>query len=798
MKHRFHLRFVSPLGRILSALALAAGPAARGADPGPVAAPAAAVTPQPAFAGSSSCRECHERFYGLWSTSHHGLAMQPFTDELARTKLAPQPDPLVIGAYRYQADPAAGVVHEDGPAGKKTYRIMHTLGGKNVYYFLTPLERGRLQVLPVSYDVNRKVWFDTAGSAVRHFGGMAPDTPLSWLDPAYTFNTSCYSCHVSQLARNYDPATDTYRTTWGEPGINCETCHGPSAEHVRAARALPPGQPMMDAKLIVTKTMTCDQTNAMCASCHAKLAPLTADFTPGARLFDHFLLNTLEDPDFYPDGRDLGENFTETTWRLSPCQSSGRIDCVDCHTSSGRYKFRQGDPNAACLPCHEARVSTVAAHSRHTAGSPGARCIACHMPMTEFGRMRRTDHSMRPPAPAATIAFGSPNACNLCHADKDAPWADGQVRQWHEQDYQAPILRRGNLIAAARRADWTKLPDMVEYLLDPKREEIWSTSLLRLLRNCPDAAKRPAIQACLNDRSPLVRAAAVEALGDSPQPGTMEQLLVATRDEFRLVRTRAAVALAAAPREALAPADLRSLDAATGEYLASLRTRPDDWASHYNLGNFYLDRQDPARAVEAFSAAVHFQPQSLPSLVNGAMAHASLGQYDQAEARLRQALALEPANAAVNLNLALLLAELGRLPEAETAFRLALKADPRSAVAAYNLGVLLAPEHPDESLQLIRQAVTLRPQDSRYVYTLAFYLNQTGRAGEAIPVLQSLLQQPVESPEAYGLLGRIYERQQMPAAAAEVYRSAADNRRLPEDTRLQFQRRARALAPPPK
>ena len=31
------------------------------------------------------------------------------------------------------------------------------------------MERGRLQVLPVAYDVNRKEWFDTAGSAMRHF-----------------------------------------------------------------------------------------------------------------------------------------------------------------------------------------------------------------------------------------------------------------------------------------------------------------------------------------------------------------------------------------------------------------------------------------------------------------------------------------------------------------------------------------------------------------------------------------------------------------------------------------------------
>ena len=31
---------------------------------------------------------------------------------------------------------------------------------------------------------------------------------------------------------------------------------------------------------------------------------------------------------------------------------------------------------------------------------------------------------MLPPTPAATIAFRSPNACNLCHKDKDAAWAD--------------------------------------------------------------------------------------------------------------------------------------------------------------------------------------------------------------------------------------------------------------------------------------------------------------------------------------------------------------------------------------
>ena len=65
------------------------------------------------------------------------------------------------------------------------------------------------------------------------------------------------------------------------------------------------------------------------------------------------------------------------------------------------------------------------------------------MPETTFARMRRHDHTLLPPAPAATLAFGSPNACNLCHKDQDARWADGWVRKWYPRDYQAPSWRGG-------------------------------------------------------------------------------------------------------------------------------------------------------------------------------------------------------------------------------------------------------------------------------------------------------------------------------------------------------------------
>jgi|GEM_PF-4776891 hypothetical protein len=189
-------------------------------------------------------------------------------------------------------------------------------------------------------------------------------------------------------------------------------------------QAAPKGQLPPDLKIVSVKKFTPEQHNASCGSCHAKVSPLTTAFPPGDRFFDLFDLVALENPDYYPDGRDLGGNYTYTTWLMSPCVKSGKLDCIKCHTSSDRYRFKdEAKANEACLPCHAERVAKAAEHIHHPADKPGipTKCISCHMPMTAFARMNRSDHSMLPPAPAATLHFGSPNACNLCHKDKDAP-----------------------------------------------------------------------------------------------------------------------------------------------------------------------------------------------------------------------------------------------------------------------------------------------------------------------------------------------------------------------------------------
>jgi Tfp pilus assembly protein PilF len=663
--------------------------------------------------------------------------MQPYTSDLAKAKLTPHTAEVLAGKYRFLADLQKGVVTEHGPEGEKSYPMVQTMGGKNVFYFLTPLERGLLQVLPVAYDVRRQEWFDTTASAMRHFGDRR-DEALYWKDRPLTFNTSCFSCHVSQLSKNYDLKSDSYHTTWAEPGINCETCHGPSAGHVQLFRDLPTNQPApADIRLIVVRKMTTEQRNATCAPCHAKMSPVTMNFAPGDRYFDHFDLAGFEDADFYPDGRDLGENYTYTQWRLSPCAKSGQLDCIHCHTSSGRYRFKDSaTPNEACLPCHAKTVQDAPAHTHHKAGTAGNECISCHMPMTEFARMRRSDHSMRPPTPATTLIYNSPNACNLCHTNNDAGWAYKLVREWRKRDYQKPVLERAALISAARKQDWKKLPDILAYLSSPSREEIHTASLVRLLANCPSDDKWPVLRKLITDPSPLVRGSVAQALGERPDQANTAALAKAIGDDYRLVRVRAATALANVPEDRLPEDQRRQVRSAMVELVDSMRSRPDDMASHYNLANFYMARGQAPEAVTEFETATRLVPDAMPPYVNVALAYNALGQNDKAEASLRHALSLDATNSAANLNLGMLLAEVGKMAEAERAFRTAFKADPKSAQAAYNLGILLAKDQPKEALTWSRRAAELRPENPQYGYTYAFYLYHAGQLEEALKAIR--------------------------------------------------------------
>jgi len=61
------------------------------------------------------------------------------------------------------------------------------------------------------------------------------------------------------------------------------------------------------------------------------------------------------------------------------------------------------------------------------------------------------------------------------------------------------------------------------------------------------------------------------------------------------------------------------------------------------------------------------------------------------------------------------------------------------AQAAYNLCIMLAKDRIDEAIGFCRKASEIRPDDPKYAYTLAFFLDRKGETDEAVKTLNALL-----------------------------------------------------------
>lgn len=92
-------------------------------------------------------------------------------------------------------------------------------------------------------------------------------------------------------------------------------------------------------------------------------------------------------------------------------------------------------------------------------------------------------------------------------------------------------------------------------------------------------------------------------------------------------------------------------DAAVAYLQTALRSRPDYFDAHYNLGTALAMQNDFAAAVEEFRAAVRLNPQDANAEANLGAALAELGNWKEARAHLEKALAIDPtlANARDNL-----------------------------------------------------------------------------------------------------------------------------------------------------
>jgi len=152
---------------------------------------------------------------------------------------------------------------DDVAGAPAEFEIIYTFGWAPLQQYMVAFPGGRLQCLPVAWDVYSKRWFSlNPDQQIR-----ASDW-LHWTRPAQNWNTMSSQCHSTGVQKRYDPATDSYRTTWAEISVGCEACHGPGSQHVEWGRKPAIGRPQISNAALTVKTASMQQHDLvnLCAS----------------------------------------------------------------------------------------------------------------------------------------------------------------------------------------------------------------------------------------------------------------------------------------------------------------------------------------------------------------------------------------------------------------------------------------------------------------------------------------------------------------------------------------------------
>jgi tetratricopeptide (TPR) repeat protein len=719
------------------------------------------------YVGRQSCVQCHQAEAKLWSGSHHDLAMDVANRE---TVLANFDDQILehhgVSSRMFQKE-GKYFVHTDGPDGKLAdFEVKYVFGVTPLQQYMVEFDRpadmpaneiSRVQVLRETWDTRRKKWFYQNPPDVQE--KLEPDDELHWTGVTQRWNTSCADCHSTNLQKNFDLASRSYHTTFLEIDVSCETCHGPGSLHVQLAKS---PSLFWDRKRGYALAKLKGESNLAeieaCAPCHSVRSPIHGNYAAGERLHDFYATQLLRDQIYHPDGQILGEDYEYGSFTQSKMFHKN-VRCSDCHNPHSLQLKHKG--NQLCTSCHIAHPAgkyDSPAHHNHKAGSKGASCMECHMPATTYMDVDpRRDHSLRIPRPDLSIKLGTPNACVGCHiADSKlsieqkpispSPNRPAEYADWLREAEQGKTaikdeLDRLNHWADAAADKWygakrKKEPHFAETLLAARtmRPEA-QRKLIDLLGNgnqpaiarataamelAPYVDPEPgyaadailALREALADKSPEVRAAAIDGLQNGPPEEVHRLLIPLLGDSVRLVRYRAAQALSMFPRDQFLSADHRALQAVLDEMEAV--SLSDDRAGLHLMKGSLAERQ---------------------------------GRFQQAGEEYELAIELEQTMFGPRGNLAALLDQLQQPAEAARwrqeeldVMERDIRRGPQIAQLQSRVGLLrhLHGWHKEAESALLT-AMLLEPRNPATLEYLAIYYSDTGRAREALPLVERLL-----------------------------------------------------------
>jgi len=725
------------------------------------------------YVGSKKCEECHKTEYEQWKKSDHAHSMSYASDSTVRGDFNNKTIDADGFLTRFYKKDGKLFVHTKGPGGKMgDFQVAYTFGYKPLQQYLIPFKKGRLQCLPFAWDTQRKRWYSLRDSLYKG-QQIKPDDWLYWTNNGQNWNGMCADCHSTNLKKNYNPVNHTFHTTWSEINVGCEACHGPGSKHVEWAALPEMSRPLNDnmGLLVKTNNLSAKEYVQLCARCHSRRQVFSDFHAPLHHMLNYMDPQLLQGPHYFPDGQIHSEDYVYGSFTQSLMYRAVGVKCSDCHNvHSDKVKY-QG--NRLCLQCHRADEYDTYQHYHHkTFGEPGkplalgngkkvpvgtgSLCINCHMPDRYYmGVDFRRDHSIRIPRPDLTISLGVPNACNQCHTNKTAQWAETYITKWYGPSRKPNF---GTVMAAGRKGDTSAIKPLIKIA---QASDVLYTPIVRatavaLLCNFQRNNSNTAVEKAMDDADPMVRLSAVKNYQVHDVKSVLKNIQPLLHDPVMAVRMYAALKLTMIPAKVRDKSYNQAFQRALKEYKNAMEYMADFPSSMFNLGIMYANTGKLNKAEAAYKEALRIDNKFYPVEVNLAMIYNREQRNTKAEALFRDVIKKNPAMHGVVYSLGLLLVEEKKYEEALHYLKKAGQLMPERSRVFYNLGLLYQfLGNTGEASKSLKKALVIEPGNPNYMYALASHYIKTGHPELAKPIAIKLKQDFPSSPVGQNLLDAI-------------------------------------------
>lgn len=331
-----------------------------------------------AFAGSATCKTCHQAIYDSFVRTAHYADSRPATKEAVKGSFA-----RGANSYLYNFNVNRVVAMEernDGlyqvayinkqPAEAHRFDIVIGSGRKGQSYL--SWQNNHLFQLPISYFTPDNAWINS------------PGYPSSDVKFNRAVQGRCLECHstfakeTNAGAPGFTPAQ--FNKAQIMYGIDCERCHGAAAAHVQFHTQHPEAK--KGVYISNPAGLSRQQRLDACALCHSGLGESVKP------AFSYSVGDTLSK--YYTYDHDAATNATLDVHgnqygllKASKCfMLSGTMDCSSCHNTHQKQNSAAAF-SQKCMTCHTEATHNFCKMAAAIGPSIKNNCIDCHMPVQD-------------------------------------------------------------------------------------------------------------------------------------------------------------------------------------------------------------------------------------------------------------------------------------------------------------------------------------------------------------------------------------------------------------------------------